>query len=238
MTGLPKAKHAATVILARTQHDGLEVFMTRRPRAMRFLGGAYVFPGGGVRKEDCAEAILKRCHGLSARQARDALGAELAPQLALGHWVAGIRELFEEVGVLLCATRAGKPVDMRPGELRQRLAEKRQGLIEGTASFLDLLETEELLCDASRLSYFSHWCPPEEFTTRFDTRFYVAPLPADQEPLATSQEVAHSLWISPERALKLCADGSLPMIFPTFGVLRALADFDSLESLFAERRLG
>lgn len=239
MSAYAKARHAATVALVRpAQPDGLEVFLTRRPRGMEFLGGAYVFPGGGVRDEDCAEAILKRCHGLSRQEARGTLRTELSPELSLAHWVAGIRELFEEVGVLLCVAESGGPVDANQDGLRDRWSRKRRQMIDGSLAFLGLLESEGLLCDAASLRYFSHWRTPEEFATRFDTRFYLAALPAGQQPLATSEEVAHSLWVAPEEALKLCEAGKLPMIFPTFSALRTLADFDSLDSLFEEYRTG
>ena len=164
------------------------------------------------------------------------LHTDLSPELSLGHWVAGIRELFEEVGVLLCVSENGSPLDMRDERLRDKFAKKRKQMIEGAIDFLALLESEHLLCDAACLGYFSHWLTPEESPIRFDARFYIAPLPPDQSPLATSEEVTHSLWVTPERALKLCEQGTLPMIFPTFSALRTLADFDSPDSLFAEYR--
>lgn len=242
MRKLRPPQNAATVILLRPEgNGGIEVFMTRRPAEMNFLGGMYVFPGGSVRKEDCSEGILRRCHGLTRKEAQRILGMHLSPDLCLGHWVAGIRELFEEVGILLCVTEEGKPLDMmdvQEKERKERIAEKRKALIDGSINFKLLLESEGLFCDVARLSYFSHWLTPEEFPARFDTRFYVAPLPADQSPLSTSQEVTHSLWISPERALELCQQGDLPVIFPTFASLRTLANFESLESLFAEYRPG
>jgi len=237
VSGYPKARHAATVVLLRSADpEGFEVFLTRRPRAMDFLGGAYVFPGGSVRDEDCAEGILKRCHGLSPQNARTILRTELSPDLSLAHWVAGIRELFEEAGVLLCVAESGAPVDTNQDGLRERWCGKRRQLIDGSLAFLALLESEGLLCDAASLRYFSHWRTPEEFATRFDTRFYLAALPAGQQPLSTSEEVAHSLWVTPDEALRLCESGELPMIFPTFSALRTLADFDSLDRLFAEYR--
>lgn len=237
MAGQLKPKHAATVILLRPeQRDGFEVFMTRRPMGMNFLGGAYVFPGGGIGDQDAAEALLKRCCGLSRQDSKRILHADLSPELCLAHWVAAIRELFEEVGVLLCVTEAGKPINTQQQGLPERLTGKRRELIEGRINFLTLLESEGLFCDAAGLSYFSHWRTPEEFSTRFDTRFYLTPLPPDQDPLPISEEVAHSIWLTPERALKLCQEGSLPVIFPTFSSLRTLADFDSLDSLLAEYR--
>lgn len=237
MNAYAKAQHAATVVLLRQQRDqGPEVFLTRRPYGMNFLGGAYVFPGGSVRNEDCSQNILKRCCGLSPQEAGRILHADLGPELSLAHWVAAIRELFEEVGVLLCVTESGKPVEMKREELQERLTAKRRQLIASEIDFLTLLDSEGLFCDAASLRYFSHWRTPEEFSTRFDTRFYLAALPPGQEPLATSEEVTHSLWVTPEEALKLCEAGKLPMIFPTYCNLRTLADFDSLERLFEEYR--
>src|ERR1051326_6954229 len=101
MSAAAEPRSASTVILLRPgEQSGIEVFLTRRPEAMDFLGGAYVLPGGTVRKEDCSEKMQKRFRGLSADHARDILGAHLKPEVALGHWVAGIREVFEEAGVL------------------------------------------------------------------------------------------------------------------------------------------
>jgi hypothetical protein len=71
---------------------------------------------------------------------------------------------------------------------------------------------------------------------RFDTRFFLAVLPEDQTPLATSEEVIHSVWLTPEAAMQRCARGELPMIFPTFASLRTLADFNNVESVVAELR--
>lgn len=201
---------------------------------MNFLGGMYVFPGGSVRKEDSSERLLGRCRGLAKGEARKILGAHLSPDLALGHWVAGIRELFEEAGILLCADERGRPVAMSESGTKARIAEKRIGLIEGALDFRSLLESEGLFCDAGRLAYFSHWQTPEESPIRFDTRFYLARLPSDQSPLSTSEEVTHSLWLSPERSLELCEQGRLPVIFPTYASLRTLADFDTLEQLREE----
>jgi 8-oxo-dGTP pyrophosphatase MutT (NUDIX family) len=227
MTEVSEPKSAATVILLRPAQSGsLEVFLTRRPDRMDFLGGAYVFPGGTVRKEDCSEGILKRCAGISPHEARQALGAHLRPDTALGHWVAGIRELFEETGVLLAMTPDGRSAEVSD--------EKRRSVAGKQISFRELLESENLFCNGDGLRYVSHWLTPEEFAIRFDTRFFIAVLPLDQTPLERSEEVAHALWLTPERAMQLYARGSLPMIFPTYASLRTLADFDSVESLFAE----
>ena len=229
-----ESRQAATVILLRSaEPNGFEVFLTRRPDDMAFLGGMYCFPGGAVRKDDCAAAMLDLCHGLSPADARRIIGAHLSPPDALAFWIAGVRELFEEAGILLAVNSSGQPWAATQNR-RHYLADKHAALLKQTLSFRSLLESEELLCDASRLVYFSHWQTPEQSSIRFDTRFFLAALPEDQTPLPGSPEVAHSLWVTPDRALELFAKDELPLIFPTFASLRTLADFDSLGGVLRE----
>jgi 8-oxo-dGTP pyrophosphatase MutT (NUDIX family) len=234
MSETAQTKQAGTVILLRPGHSrGIEVLLTRRSDEMAFLGGMYCFPGGTVQKEDYSAAMLRRCHGLSPTAARKIIGAHFSPQEALGLWVAVIRELFEEVGVLLALTADGNIATM-DRDLNRSLAEKHTALLARRLSFSALLEAENLQCDTTQLAYFSHWRTPSQFKARFDTRFFLASVPAEHSPLAASPEVAHSVWLSPDRALQQFSQGTLPMIFPTFASLRTLADFDSLESLFGE----
>ena len=100
-------RYASTVVLVRPGGaGGFEVLLTRRPQEMRFLGGFYVFPGGTVHRA----TIRPMCcavHRSYRRGRRTILGSQHDPDVALGHWVAVVRELFEEVGVLLCVDGAG-----------------------------------------------------------------------------------------------------------------------------------
>ena len=234
MIEIAEAKHAATVILLRpAQPRGMEVLLTRRPDEMAFLGGMYCFPGGTMQREDFSSAILRRCHGLSPNAARKIIGAHFSPQEALGLWVAAIRELFEETGVILAITADGS-IAATDRDRNRSLVEKHTTLIARRLSFTALLEAENLYCDTTQLAYFSQWQTPSQFKVRFDTRFFLAAVPAEHSPLASSPEVAHTVWLTPDHALQRFSQGTLPMIFPTFASLRTLADFDSLESLFAE----
>jgi hypothetical protein len=106
--------------------------------------------------------------------------------------------------------------------------------LNGTLSFAELLESENLLCDLANVHQFSHWQTPAQVAMRFDTRFFLTLLPEGQTPLATSYEVAHSVWLSADRALQLFSRGELPMIFPTFAALRTLADFATIDSVMRE----
>jgi 8-oxo-dGTP pyrophosphatase MutT (NUDIX family) len=229
---IQKPRLAATVILLRPAKQGFEVFLTRRPEGMAFLGGMYCFPGGALRKEDLSEAMVKRAIGLTADGAQKILGADVAPRKALGLWITALRELFEEAGVLLAANASGAR-RVRDSKQKHQIS-KEPCLPDPNATFLATLETENLFCDLASLAYFSHWQTPERVSMRFDTRFFLAALPDDQSPLPTAPEVVHSLWVTPDRALQLAAKNQLPMIFPTFASLRTLADFDSMETLWNE----
>ena len=238
MTQANNPRLAATVILMRqAEQQDFEVFLTRRPDSMPFLGGMYCFPGGTVHRDDGADGMLRQCCGLTPDQARALAGAHFTPRQAQGIWVAAVRELFEETGVLLACTRAGL-VPALPSEVGERLSQKHVALTNQEISFQALLESEKLLCDFSTLGYFSCWQTPSAFAVRFDTRFFVARLPEGQTPLATTAEVAHSIWLTPDRALQLFAQGELPMIFPTFASLRTLANYGSLESIASDFILG
>jgi 8-oxo-dGTP pyrophosphatase MutT (NUDIX family) len=229
-----KPKQAASVILLRcAEPKGFEIYLTRRPESMPFLGGKYCYPGGSIKQADYATGMIDRCFGLVPGRARKVIGAQFSPDEAMGFWVGAVRELFEEVGVLLAVEESGAPfiVDR---ERAVRLAKKHVALLNNSFSFISLLESEKVRCDLSSLAYFSHWQTPPQASIRFDTRFFLAALPGDQMPLAISKEVAHSLWLTPDHALKLFERGDLPMIFPTFASLRTLADFETLESVMKE----
>jgi 8-oxo-dGTP pyrophosphatase MutT (NUDIX family) len=218
------------VLVRPAEDDGFEILLTRRPREMKFLGGYYVFPGGTVHAGDHSSQVLERCLGLSGKQARSILGGEHPDHVALGHWVAVFRELFEEVGVLLCTTEDGLHVHI--GEERKNEFERqRQAIVNDRLDFGSFLESEDLYCDLSRVVYFDHWVTPEIYSMRFDTRFYLARLPNNQHPLGRSEEVTDSLWIKPAEALTRNDLRDLPLIPPTTTVLRDLAKVNSFGRL-------
>ena len=107
---------------------------------------------------------------------------------------------------------------------------------EGRLSFGDVLESENLVCDLSRLSYFFHRVTPEIYPMRFDTRFYLAALPPYQTVLTSSEEVTETLWIGPAEALAR-AYQDLPMLPPTTTVLEQLADLETWDRLRSNHRL-
>jgi hypothetical protein len=181
--------------------------------------------------------VLDRCRGLSENDAQKILGMRHEPELALGHWIAGIRELFEEVRVLLCETKSGEPIELRDETTKAKLETKRQAIVRGKLGFGEFLESEGLWCDLSRLIYFFHRVTPEFYPMRFDTRFYLASLPAHQTALSRSEEVTHSVWIKPAEALAEVYHNDFPILPPTTTVLEDLAGIPTWEELRARYRL-
>ena len=214
---------ASTVVLIRPDpNDSFEVYLNRRPDQMDTYAGVHVFPGGRVEKSDYSADMLAVTRGLTADEARRKLGSELAPELCLAYWVAAVRELFEEVGIHFFLPSDDTGSRSSPEELPARLAGKRSALQRGEITLSNLLLSEGLYCDMTRLSYFFHRVTPEHYPVRFDTRFYLAALPQNQIPLHASEEVSESVWLAPHAALERAEAGAYRMMPPTLAVLRTL----------------
>lgn len=234
----PIALEAATVILARDRlplRSGIEVLLIRRPSRSRVAGGNYVFPGGRIEEEDWGPGIAALCRGLSRDEAAARLRTVEPPERAIGFWVAAIREVFEEIGVLLAYDRSGNIVRLQ-GEASERIRRLRQACRERAMRFADLLHAEGLRLAADRLQYFSHWITPEERSVRNNARFFVAPAPADQEIVLEPSEATAFQWVRPHEAVVAEARGVLPMRFPTIKTLEALAGYGEVTDLIAEAR--
>ncbi len=239
MTEPAKPNPASTVVLVRPdQHGDIEIFMNRRPEGMETYAGVYVFPGGRVEADDGSEKMVALTRGLSSAEAQHLLGSELTPEQSLAHWVAAVRELFEEAGVHFFVNGKGEPLPTSHEQVLARLSRKRKALQRGELDFASLLESEQLRCDIGRLTYFFHRVTPEHYRIRFDTRFYLAALPAGQDPLHYSEEVAESLWITANDALGRSESGKFPMMPPTLAVLRILAQRRSWADLIEAFQLS
>ncbi|MHB8339649.1 MAG: NUDIX hydrolase [Mycobacteriales bacterium] len=114
---------------------------------------------------------------------------------------AAVRETWEECGVLL-ADRPPVPGD---------------GL-SGIALRTELLRP------------WAHWCTPEVEVRRFDTRFFVAALPAGQVAELVGREADEGRWVRPSDAADLAA---LP---PTIHALAELAAFRDVAGVLAAPR--
>jgi 8-oxo-dGTP pyrophosphatase MutT (NUDIX family) len=185
---------ASTVLLLRDGAAGIEVLMITRHSASGFAAGALAFPGGKV---DPADAAL-------------APAALAAPSGAFR--VAAIRETYEEAGLLLA---------------RRRGAEALLGHEEVAAlpkvSFAALVGELGLDLATDLLVPYAHWITPIDSPKRFDTQFFLAPVPERQRPSADERETHGLSWVRPEAALAEADAGRASVVFATRMNLMRLA---------------
>src|SRR5262245_25414660 len=194
MTDVINPTKASTIVVVRPDSNGgIEVLMTQRRSEMQFLCGFLVVPRGGVEEEDCSEKMLTLCRGLTRSEAQKILGADVGPKIGLGHWVAAVRELFEETGIHFFIDENGMAPDVTQKDIAERLSEKRRRLSNRTFLLTHLLESEKLFCDLGRLAYLFHRITPAKYSVRFDTRFYLDELSANKTTLSSSVVVSDSI---------------------------------------------
>jgi len=190
-------RDAATVVLLRDAPAGLEVHLMRRVASMAFAAGMHVFPGGRVDDAD-AEVPVDLPAGWPGL-----LGADEA--LAGAVVVAAVRETFEEAGVLL--TDDPLPADLAAARL-------------APFASLGVRPATRLLAPWAR------WITPDAEPRRYDTRFFVAALPAGQHAAADDAggEADRAVWLTPADALARHRDGELDMLPPTAFTLAELTE--------------
>ncbi len=199
------AKDAATIAVVRAGRRGLEVFLMRRQASMAFAAGMYVFPGGGVHEAD-AEPLP--WFGPDAAYFAARFGCSLEAARALV--VAAARETFEETGVLIAGSDEHSVVsDVTPYH-DARLALERHEL-----SFGEFLRANGLALRADLLGAWAHWITPGFEPRRFDTRFFVAKLPAGQRIDTVSDEADASEWVPLDEVLARVERGVAAMMPPT-----------------------
>ena len=203
-------RDAATVLLVRDepQADGataLEVFMVRRHANSGFVGGHHVFPGGVVDHADRDPQWLDQCRG------------EADPFA-----IAATRELLEEAGVLLAVDRDGDAsASIEPG----RISAMAKSVHSDAATFIELCRESQLILRLDDLFLWSHWITPAGEPRRYDTRFFVAVAPPDQEAIHDELELTAGSWGTPSSFLEQHRAGEIQMILPTVATLHSIEGF-------------
>ncbi|HEX7113532.1 MAG TPA: hypothetical protein VF193_00220 [Steroidobacter sp.] len=210
------------MILLRPARDAVEVLVTRRHENMKFMGGLWVFPGGTLSPADSSAAALAclpeawRAH---CPRFTDLHGERLEPDRCAALAVTAYRETFEETGVLLARTRDGQRVSH---EARAALLAQRRAVAAQPELFAPLLSEHGMLLDTSRLLYWAHWITPSGAPRRFDTRFFLAPVPPEETAEIDAIEATDHAWKTPAALIREAREGSMPLSPPTLYNLIAL----------------
>lgn len=204
---------ASTVLLLREAAGSMEIFMVQRNRQIEFSSGALVFPGGSMDPNDreiAADSAL----------VADRSGLDLD---TVAIRIGGIRETFEESGILLARPRGSSA--LVSADRAMTLDSQREPLDEGKISFADILREHDLVPAIDLLTLFAHWITPVKLPKRFDTHFLLALAPPDQIGKHDGKESVDSVWLTPKAALEAAESGRYNLPFPT---IRNLIKLDKL----------
>lgn len=203
-----KPRPASTVEL---MDNSSRVYMTSRPKTMKFLSGYYVFPGGLVENDNhlLVNDLLNHWQPTTT--------------FCHAHYVAAARELFEEVGFLLGCQHGIETIKLEMNAVE----EYRSLLMDEKISFSQLLKQEGVLLNPDKLRYFGHRITPKEKPYRFDVRFFLAELPEGQTPIPDENEIDEAFWIKPVDAIQLFQEGELSMVLPTILSLQTIINYQN-----------
>jgi 8-oxo-dGTP pyrophosphatase MutT (NUDIX family) len=202
---------AATLVIFRERAGAApELLLVERARTLAFAPGALVFPGGRVETDD---------HALAGE-----LGGDPEDTAAR---IAAIRETIEEAGLAIGLSSSPVPAT---------LSFLRHGL-EAGKPFGTLLAEAGLRLTPEALVPFARWRPDHALARIFDTRFYLATLPAaSPAPSVDNSENTRLCWLSAADVLAECAAGRAHVIFPTRRNLERLARFESFAEAAQDAR--
>lgn len=203
-----KPRQASTVMLVRDGERGPEVFMLKRVSGMAFAPSMHVFPGGGVDARD-GEAGLPWA-GPAPEEWAERLGC--TPAEAQMYVAAAVREVFEEVGVLLASrSTAGPLVDPHD----ETWAGVRERLVTRELSLAEVLVERDLVLRSDLIVAKAHWLTPVFEPRRFDTWFFAAVMPEHQVADGNTSEAEIAEWVVPQDLLKEYAAELASLLPPT-----------------------
>jgi 8-oxo-dGTP pyrophosphatase MutT (NUDIX family) len=218
---------AATTILVRARGSQPEMLLLKRGEHARFMPNAFVFAGGALDASDEEPEIYALCADMDDRRASDALRV---PSNGLRFFVAAIREAFEESGLLLAYDAAGKMVNLASWDESQ-LREIRLQVSSGQTTLAALCKLHGWRLAVEQLIFYSHWITPPG-RVRFDTRFFLASAPPEQQASLAGNEMSELVWRTAAEALAEHDAKQLLLMFPTRTLLKQIAKFRDLDALF------
>ncbi|MBT5073220.1 MAG: NUDIX hydrolase [Kordiimonadaceae bacterium] len=205
MADNPVLIDSASILIIRDNDDGaLEVLMVKRHQDIKFAGGAYVFPGGKVDEEDLI------------------LGKRV-PSFPPGYGelsYTAFREVFEESGLIIGKSEGATAY--------------REDLLAGNITLTDFIKKADVQFDVGDIVPFARWVTPRIYPKRFDTRFFLARAPLDQEAIPDFREIVETAWVKP---LEFIIDFNSELMFPTIMNLKLLGQANTVEDALAQARL-
>ena len=190
------------MVLTRGSGQGLEVLLVERSPALRFLGGYWAFPGGVLDPELDGGA--------------GAVGASEDPESL---HACGVRELFEETGILL-PPWGQRLAALERGSLRAALLAEGADA-PGRTEWREA--TRAAQAQGHRLRRVCRITTPEFAARRYRTLFLQAQLPERECLRILPGELVDGRFVRPARALDEWRAGELAIAPPVVFLLECLA---------------
>lgn len=221
-------RHSASIVVTRPRSGDpesnlIEVLMAKRSSHMRSFSAAWTFPGGVFDPWD--ETVIPTISSISKTERTLAVSR-----------VCGLRELFEETGVLLLAahdTAKQKLSAAQRSEWQHRIQKDASEL----GSMLQHLGESSVPCQLGidRLEHITTFITPVLEKRRYITDFFLAksaPGEITDSDVATlnDAESVELRWITPSEALELNAAGQFKFLPPQYCILQELAQLSEKTS--------
>ncbi len=178
-----RPRNAATIILIDGEPGDFKILMGQRNKAMKFMPGALVFPGGAVDPGDGSIPALDEFEPQTAQRIFQNLRGNPTKRASRALAMAAARELAEETGLLL-----GGPSETPPTHPDWQFYKDQQ--------MAPLIGSLRLLARATT---------PPGAPRRFDTWFFVAPAKdlgfIPKGGFAPSGELENLRWVTPHEAI-------------------------------------
>lgn len=225
-------RKASTIPVIKNGLDEIEVLIMRRHMNDRFLPDFHVFPGGALDHQDYDWKFTKIINDKKLN-AFDGVSEKY-----YAHIMCGIRETFEEAGLLFAKDKDGKYPLINTAETVGKFSLYRKQVFEKKISFSEMLLKENLIPAADNFFYINRWITPAIFPIRYDARFFLVVAPEDQQISHDGDELVDFEWISPGDALKKQRENKIKLVMPTVKTLELLSGFkqtdDAVNSLLNE----
>jgi len=112
--------------------------------------------------------------------------------LARRHVVGAIRELFEETGILLAGPDLSTTVE---GTSTAEWMRAREAVADQEKSFTDVLAKRGLSLRTDLLKPLVNWLSPDFSHRRFNTRYFAATVPMNQQPSLLASKGIWGRWV-------------------------------------------
>lgn len=201
----PRLSSSVVLLRDNLKGSGFQVLMAERSSNMKAFSGVYVFPGGVSEKSDGpagARATSKK---------------------------AGLRELFEEAGVLLTESRDGGNAmvakSYKFNSSKEKKKEWQKKVHDNAEAFDEMISQLGVKPAIDSMAYMCTFITPVVEPRRFRTDFYVVYVGNNADVVIDNGETVNFQWLSPKEAIEKQKKGEIKFLPPQFFVLNKLLPF-------------